>query len=122
MWWGAYIGLPFEAANCWALVRRVYHDRLGIDLPEYGEISARDLVRVARAMDAGAAQECWRSVRVPREFDVVLMRRGRAVVHVGVMTGPRYLLHTELATDAVHVPLSHPSVAGRVVGYRRHAA
>jgi hypothetical protein len=99
----------------------VYSDLLSVDLPEYGEISARDLVRVARAMKRGA-DDGWDVVRDPKEFDVVLMRSGSggvSVVHVGVMVSESRMLHVEQATSSVIVPLRHISVVGRIVGYRR---
>lgn len=130
-WWERYIGAPFldggrgpDSYDCWGLVREVYARMLGVDLPSYGEISARDLVRVARAMDAGKG-DGWRAVGVPQALDVCLMRSGRggiAVVHVGVMVDARRVMHVEAATAAVVVPVTHSSVAGRIVGYRRLAA
>ena len=126
-WADAYVGTPFGDAagelTCWALVRRVYADRLGIDLPSYGEISAFDLLRIARAMARGK-DDGWRTVSPPQDLDVCLMRGpqgGASVLHVGVMAGPRHLLHVEAATAAVLVPIAHFSVAGRILGYRRRA-
>lgn len=123
--WGRYIGLPFGdgpgQVTCWGLVRRVYADVLCVDLPAYGEISSRDLMRVARAMSAGAADDGWHVPAVPQAADVVLMRgpSGGPVVHVGVLTDPAHVLHVEEATDSVRVPVTHYSVAGRIAGYRR---
>jgi len=127
-WWGRYVGLPFldggrdlSGLDCWGLVRMVYAERLGVALPEYGEISAKDLVRVARAMEVGK-NDGWQTVSVPQALDVALMRSGqggRLVVHVGVMVDNRRVLHVEQATAAVVVPVSHFSVAGRIMGYRR---
>lgn len=122
-----YVGLSFGegpgAVTCWGLVRRVYADCLGVELPSYGEISARDLIQVARAFAAGQAAEPWRAVcGAPRVLDVVLMRGprgGHHVVHVGVMVDQARLLHAEAATGAVVVPTRHISVAGRITGYRR---
>lgn len=108
--------------TCWGLVCRVYAEHLGIDLPTYGEISAHDLLRIAKAMARGREDPDWRVAPVPQEFDVCLMRGprgGASVLHVGVMTGPRHVLHVEAATAAVVVPVSHFSVAGRILGYRR---
>ncbi len=126
-WSAGYVGLPFgEGAGqvtCWSLVRRVYADQLSIALPEYGEISARDLARIARAMATGK-DDGWQVPAAAAALDVVLMRAGRggaAVVHVGVMVDTRRLLHVEAATAAVIVPVTHISVAGRIVGYRRYA-
>lgn len=129
-WWSEYIGLPFEDCgrgpngyDCWGLVRRVYFDRLGLELPSYGEISARDLARIARAMEA-VKDEGWTQTLTPRSLDVVLMRSGRGgrrVVHVGVMVDGARVLHVEEATAAAVVPITHFSVVGRIIGYRRLA-
>jgi hypothetical protein len=92
-------------------------------LPAYGEISARDLMRVARAMDA-AKDDGWAVPADRRALDVCLMRAptgGRRVVHVGVLVDAARLLHVEAASAAVIVPLTHFSVAGRILGYRRRA-
>ncbi|WP_439561161.1 hypothetical protein [Roseinatronobacter sp.] len=118
MWWGRYIGLPYEQAHCWELVRRVYAERLGVQLPAYGEVDARDLVRVAREIDRG--QDRWQPVDLPAEYDGVLMRGRRGIWHVGVMTDARHVLHTERATSAVRVPLDHLSIKGRIAGFRRY--
>lgn len=127
-WWGRYIGLPFGEGvgevTCWSLVAEVYRNHLGIDLPAYGEISARDLVRVARTMEA-RKDDGWQAVTMPQEFDVCLMRapRGGAfVAHVGVMIDPLRVLHVEAASAAVTVSVSHFTVAGRILGYRRRVA
>lgn len=117
MWWGSYIGTPYAALHCWGLVRRVYADLLGVDLPEYAHLAPGQHRAVMAAMQAGAAD--WAEADGSRPFDVVLMRRHRLPLHVGVVTKPGWVLHTERETDAVHVPLTHPSVAGRVTGYRR---
>jgi cell wall-associated NlpC family hydrolase len=126
-WFHQYVGLPFGESygevTCWSLVRRVYADNLGILLPEYGEISATDLVRVSKAMEAGK-DDGWQAVDDPQAFDVCIMRapRGReAVSHVGVMIDAERLLHVEAASAAVVVPVKHVSVAGRILGYRRRA-
>ena len=129
-WWARYIGTPFkdggrdaDAVDCWGLVRLVYAAELGIDLPVYGEISARDLMRIARAMGA-RKDDGWNTITEPRAFDIVLMRSGRgggdSVIHVGVMADARRVMHVEATVATTIVPLSHFSVAGRIVGFRRH--
>lgn len=124
-WYAKYIGLPFGEAvgqvTCWSLVSRVYRDCLGLELPAYGEISARDLVRVARTMEA-RKDDGWLAVSDPQAFDVCLMRAprgGSVVAHVGVMVDALRVLHVEAASAAVVVPVKHFTVAGRILGYRR---
>lgn len=119
-WWGQYIGLPYETAHCWELVRRVYQNHRGIELPSYGEVSARDLVRVARKISEG--QEAWEAVTEPQVFDVALMRGRSAVWHVGVMTDAGHVMHTERATGAVRIRVDDMAMRGRITGYRRYRA
>lgn len=126
-WWGKYVGLPFgEGAGevtCWSLVVRVYAAEMGITLPVYGEISARDLATVARTMGREQLGERWRAVSDPQAFDVAIMRRGsggQAIVHVGVMIDATRMLHVEAASHAVLVPVVHHSVRGRIAGFRRY--
>ena len=128
-WENRYVGLPyidggrdFCGVDCWGLVRLVLREECGVDLPKYGDISARDLLRIARAMETGKDEEIWREEMTPRAFDVVVMRLpSRAWPgHVGVMVDGKTMLHTEKGADACLVPLDHWSVAGRVIGFRRH--
>lgn len=125
-----YIGLPFGTGpgqvTCWSLVRMFYADQFGIDLPEHGDISPRDLVRVAREMARGAdAALVWREPQVPVTGDVVLMRSargGRAICHVGILADGRRVLHAEEDTGSVLVPVDHYTIRGRIAGYRRYVA
>ena len=126
-WWAPYIGVEYGEGEghftCWSLVRQVYLDQLGIALPEYGEIEASDLLRVARAMGDAQESDGWIEVMEPQEYDVILMRAPRGngrVVHVGVVAGGG-CLHVEQSTATCLVPLQHFSVAGRIKGFRRRA-
>lgn len=123
-----YIGLPFGegpgAVTCWSLVSRIYADALAIDLPEFGDINPRDLVRVARKITAGAADTIWRDVGVPEPLDVVLMRSARgglAICHVGVVIDAMTMMHAEETTGVVAVPMQHFTVRHRIAGFRRYA-
>ncbi|MBA5776298.1 C40 family peptidase [Stappia sp. F7233] len=132
-WSDRYVGIPFRdggrdlaGLDCWGLVRLVYAQELGIDLPSYGEISARQLISVARAISAGARSEEWRPVGSDnlRPFDVAVMRRSGGInaCHVGVLIRPGQVLHVEYATATVAVPLSHFTIRERIACFRRHKA
>lgn len=130
-WWAKYIGVPFadggrgpDSYDCWGLVRASYCDVLGVTLPSYGEISSRDLVRIARSI-RDATAESWAVFDTPEPMDVCLMRSGRggrSAVHVGVMVDRRRVMHVEEASATVVVPISHHSVSGRIVGFGRYSA
>ncbi|MGR3495148.1 C40 family peptidase [Citreimonas sp.] len=129
IWAARYVGAPFAdggrgpvAFDCWGLVQTVYRDCLGIELPHYGEISARDLLRVRREIAAGVTSEIWRQVDRPREFDVAVMRlpTGRGHGHVGVLTDPHHVLHVEAGSGAAIERLDGATIRNRIMGYWRH--
>lgn len=137
-WADGYVGLPFvdggrdrSGVDCWGLVRLVYREQLGVDLPDFAEIRAIDWRSVARAIVDAQESIDWIAVLRGQErpFDVVLMRghsegnRPVSIVnHVGVVAPGGCVLHAEEATDVVCPPLSSPSVSYRISGvYRFHA-
>ena len=108
-----YVGLPFVdggrgpgAVDCWGLVRWVYLQELGIDLPMHGETRADDLRGVSRAVDAGKAV-----MRLPSS--------GRPG-HVGVYDGQGRVLHAEKASGTILERVSSAMIAQRIIGYWRH--
>lgn len=127
---GHYVGIPFldggsdrEGCDCWGLVRLIYSERFDIELPEYNDVSATDIRRVAREMREGSTDDpTWREVIEPRAFDVVLMRVlcGSVVAHVGIAISPQRFLHVERASHATIVPFDHPMYRSRIAGFRRH--
>lgn len=127
----SFVGIPFReggdsrsGAHCWGLVRLVYREDYGIDLPEHAEITSRDLLALARVIDDESAGDPWRKVEDPQPGDVVVMgMHGRRFpVHVGVYWHGGKVLHVEKATASVCVPIDHFSVRGRVLGFFRHEA
>lgn len=109
--------------DCWGCVRAIYKECAGVDLPSYGEISAKDLARIAREMEGGKDSDGWQECG-PEPLAVVLMRSGRGgrrVVHVGAMVDRFRMIHVEEAAATAIVSINHFSVAGRICGFRRLA-
>jgi len=125
-WWGDYIGQPFvEGADrfvCWTLVRVVYADQLGIDLPEYAEIDYADYRGAARKIDGACNHGPWREVSEPRPFDVVVMKRRRIVGHVGVMICAAEFIHVWKGAHTHIARLRDPHIAPLVLSFQRHEA
>lgn len=126
-WVDRYLGLSFKdggrdftGVDCWGLVRLVYGHECGVALPAYGEISARDLARIAGEVESAANADPWIAAAPARAFDVVVMMRRHRPVHVGVMVDAGRVLHIEAKTAAVCVPLDHASLVFRRRLFRRH--
>lgn len=106
-WADEYVGRPAEGARpCWALVRRVWIDRLGFVMPSFDEHDKEQAVRL------GA--EAFTSVPLgqEQELDAVMMvvpvrdRAGQtgfrhAETHIGVVVAPGLILHVEHGKRAV---------------------
>lgn len=129
-WWGAYVGRAFEDGgrgpvtfDCWGLVRAVYRDRLGLDLPLHEGVRAADHRSVAQAMQDSARRAEWAEVAEPRAFDVMLARRdphSRWPGHVGVMIDGARVLHVWAGRNVHVARLVDPALAPLVVGFYRH--
>lgn len=130
-WSARYISLPFvdggrsfDGVDCWGLVRLIYATELNIQLESYGDISARNLIAVARNITNGKDGEEWTEVHKSdiEPYDAVVMRfpGSSRIGHCGIITENRKLLHIEHGKNAVIVSLSHISVRERIACFRRH--
>jgi cell wall-associated NlpC family hydrolase len=129
IWVEKYVGIPFldggrdrRGLDCWGLVRLVYETECGILLPPYGEISAAELNEVAHKVANESNKEPWVPTTDHQLFDVAVMHRRTAPIHVGLVAAlnPVRLLHIERATQSVFVPITHKSVSFRATKYFRH--
>ena len=75
-WSAEYIGIPYQingrdrdGIDCWGLVRLVYQEQLGKQIPSYAGYydHAEDYDGFATAFDEGIAD--WQEVTEPKEFD-----------------------------------------------------
>jgi cell wall-associated NlpC family hydrolase len=135
-WANGFAGIPYEpqgrtqaGCDCWGLYRLAVQDRTGISLPLWDTIDPRDGRAVARTLTGERCGEDWLPVDDPRDGDLVLLRGAYAAgdgqlrggpVHVGCFVAPAAVLHVEEGIDAVIVPVTHPSVRQRILGYYRH--
>ncbi len=130
LWAEPYIGIPFfyggrtreDGLDCWGLVRLIYRDIVGIDLPEYGEVSADDLRAVARTVGVKRDAEPWSMVLEPATYDIVVMglHNKRIPAHVGLMVDENTMIHAEQSSHSCLVRLDNMTVRERVLGFRRH--
>lgn len=127
-WAAKYIGLPWrsgasgpDAYDCWGLVRAVYRERLGIDLPAV-DVDAHRAIACAHEFARNEERARWLRVDAPEPLDAALLGLGDRPIHVGVWTGEG-VLHAIEGSGVVHQMLGSLAVHGwRVLGwYRRRA-
>lgn len=131
--WNKYQQIPFidggrnyTACDCWGLIRLIYIEELNIKLPSYGDISAFDLIKVARKITKGAEENIWSPVDSKKEglkkFDICLMAEpGKSVLmHVGLVINANTIIHTEEGVGVLCQRLFDPIIKRRILGFRRY--
>lgn len=126
-WSSEYIGIPYlingrdrEGIDCWGLVRLVYKEQLGIDIPSYASYydHAEDYEGFARAFDEGLGD--WEKVSQPKEFDSIWVRLLGVACHTGIMLQNGRMLHAMVGADSCIVDISTKAWQRRVIGCYRH--
>jgi len=124
-----YVGIPYQAGgrdhggiDCWGLVRLVYSERLGIDLPTYdGIFAGKEDAHSAGAVMATESRK-WQQVQEWRPFDVLLLRVGAAIpTHVAVYLGNNLMLHALDGADSTIERTDSIKWRKRITGAYRHA-
>jgi cell wall-associated NlpC family hydrolase len=124
---GEYLFIPFKAGgrdrkgvDCWGLVRLIYKDRLGIDLPLYSEVDYYQDQKVQDTIES--ERHKWLEIQEADliEGDVVAIRIEGYPWHLGVIVEPRKFIHADPGrgirierTDAIHWK-------NRILGYHRY--
>lgn len=116
--------------DCYGLVRAILTERAGLSLARH------DGFDVSRGMDVAALISSEATDWLPiergdeRQFDVVIMRGvfeagGKMVgadMHMGLVTKPGHLIHTEEKAGVQHQPFTHPAIRDRIRKIYRHRA
>ena len=95
-WAKEYVGIPYEVCDCYQLVRAVYGEVFGIELPDF---SYRGSISKAHRIREGMTE--WREVEPKHAApgDVILMWAGKLPTHVGIYVGRESgqgcMLHTD---------------------------
>lgn len=131
MWHDVYKNIPFkfdgreiDGLDCWGIVKMVYRDQLGIDLPNFNGALSDNSRETLRKVAAIAAEERkrWSKVDRPKEFDVVLMSpTGGDPYHVGVMVDRRNMLHVMEGCNSTIERVDGMRWKNRVEGFYRYA-
>ncbi len=113
-WAERYLQIPFcekgrsrAGVDCYGLVRLIYQDQRGIELPSYDEQYATTADRTEiTALLRGELASRWREIPLAEagEFDGVIFRLYGQPTHVGLVLDPPWFIH------AIKV------VAGKTVG------
>ena len=144
MWAGGYVGIPFkelgrdrQGCDCWGLVRLIYAEQAGLDLPDfigcYSSADDGEQIGATIAATRDGSDE-WEEVEAGSErlLDAVLMRGHftgpdgvvrRAEMHCGLVLVPGVLIHVEVGINAaLGYYRQDPRIRPRVVSFHRPSA
>lgn len=117
-WTFDYLGKPWrngaagpDAYDCYGLVRAVYADRYGVQLPVI-DTDATKLVACLHALRDYAGYDQWLHVSEPEEGDVLQMGCAHHPHHVGVYVAPGRVLHSVQGAGVVLQPFGSLPLSG----------
>jgi cell wall-associated NlpC family hydrolase len=130
-WSNDYVGIPFVArgadrsgVDCYGLVRLVFLERLGVDLPSFAEsyVTTRESADIAALLSDARQSPEWEPVQAgaEREFDVALCRIGDFASHVAIVIGGGRMLHADHKSGVGTIRYRDGIWSRRVVAFARH--
>lgn len=129
-WATKYIGIPYvqggrdsTGLDCWGLVRLVYKEVFGMDLPLYPGITAKGLLYITSTIEEEAKEGEWDEVAFPFEGSAVAMSQRKAIHHVGVFTtsdGGKIIHCQDGQSVIADTPRRLAQKGFKVVRYYRH--
>jgi len=129
-WVADYIGIPFtekgrdwSGCDCWGLVRLVYLEHYGIEMPLYldGYESTKDGESVSKVIHYAEKQfDKWEQVKTPVPGDFVVCRIQDRPWHVGLIVAPGIMLHSEIGIESTLAQINGLRWKNRIEGYYRY--
>lgn len=111
-WVEGYLSIDYEKVNCWELVRKVYQDRLDIDVGCIDD--QRTKMREGDWVDLHTVDFEFEAL------DVLLFKNNAVNRHVGLMLTPTLMLHTVKGANSCIENWDTHIWRSRLVGIYRH--
>lgn len=113
-------GRDENGCDCWGLVRLIYKNELGIDLPDYLDAYEDTLDKhgVSKTLEE-ERDEYWAHPDKPEMFDVIILNMRGLPMHMGVVTKPNHMIHCVKGMNTVHEHFGTARWKHKVMGYGR---
>ena len=131
-WANQYVGIPFVArgttrrgVDCLGLLRMVYAEQIGIELPDhlesYGGVEPENFPEIAEAIKA--ERPLWSPISRwhEQEFDVAVFRMFGLPIHLAVVVRPGLMLHAMHGMNSVQTEYGSRYWMPKLYGFFRHA-
>lgn len=126
-WYTKYVGIPFvekgrdeNGCDCWGLVRLIYKNELGIDLPDYLDCyeTTNDREKLSSVIKE-QTEKNWVSDQEHKEFDVIILMMRGVPMHVGVVTKKNHMIHCARGIGTVFENFKTARWKHKVMGFER---
>lgn len=113
-------GRDENGCDCWGLVRLIYKNELGIELPDYLDVyeTTNDSELLSQVIKS-ESDAFWENVDKPEEFDVVVLNMRGVPMHVGIVTKPNHMIHCAKGINTIHEHSGTVRWKHKIVGYGR---
>lgn len=100
------IGIDYQQANCWEIIRMFYQDIFGIILKNYQVQDSLDRSNTRKIIDCERGQFVKVEPSEAKFGDIILISVRGIESHMGIFVGNRRMLHSHLAAGSVLEPIS----------------
>lgn len=112
MWVLKYMNIPFkekgrdfDGCDCWGLIRLIYKNELGIELPNYLECynTTNDREQLSKVIsEESNIHWIHPAFGYEKEFDVVILNMRGVPMHIGIVTKSGFMLHCAKGINTAH--------------------
>lgn len=128
MWYNKYIGIPYQnkgrdflGIDCWGLVRLVYSEQYGINLPSFSDNYISESTEIIQELIA-QYKEGWDVTTTPEQGDVILFNVLGTLSHVGIYLGNNSFMHAREGKGTVVVEsTTSREWQKRIAGYYKYS-
>lgn len=124
-WVPRYLGLKYledgrdvNGVDCWGLIRLIYMNEAGIELPDFrsaGQDPAKAFYQAYLV-----EKENWERVLVPQPMDLVVFKMGVMPDHVGMVTSPGKFIHVREGKSVLVEKMHGAFWANKIQGFYRY--
>lgn len=127
-WWDTYRRIPYlsggrshKGVDCYGLIYLVYAEQLGINLPAYTDVytDAEKTEQTDTIIRAHMGED-WNTVQTPEAFDVILLRIGHRVCHIGLIYRSGWMIHCLAGSQVTCERYNGITWKNRIVGFCRY--
>jgi cell wall-associated NlpC family hydrolase len=126
-WWNNYLYIPFQdkgrsekGSDCYGLVRLIYKNELGIDLPSFDNYeSTKKRDQVSKNIN-DVKDSLFVTPEKPKPFDIIILRFCNLPMHIGIVTKNNFMLHCSKDVGVSHENYTGMRWKNKVLGFARY--